>query len=170
MSKPKPRIDLPPRASDNLQRALDPAPDPDILEELSNRAHYRGYAKHKAAPKAFGLAPYTKPRGDSTLCDAHAGFTEAQISVIPRLLQRGIKAGLVASSTRVIWTISDQGWIFEGRITNIEQREYHGYPLRPSEPIAEAVYQRFHAWAAMHGEALDRQAAANCRDLYGFTQ
>lgn len=169
MKKPKPRLDLPPRASDNLQRALDPSPDPKMLEQLSNTAFYRSYAKHKSAPQAFGLPPYTKPRGDSTLCDTHAGFNKEQIGVIPRLLRRGIKAGLIASSTRLIWTISDEGWIFEGRVTNIEQREYHGYPLRPSEPIAEAVYRRFSAWAATHGEAADKQAASNSRDLYGFT-
>ncbi|MEA3642364.1 MAG: hypothetical protein VBE63_20830 [Lamprobacter sp.] len=111
---------------------------------------------------------YTKPRGDSTLCDTHAGFTKDQLSDLTRLLKRGIQAGLIAASTRVIWTISDEGWIFEGRITNAEQHEYHGYPLRPSEPITHAVYQRFLAWAMLHGDAIDQQAAANCRDLYGF--
>ncbi len=168
MKKPKPRIALPPRSSDNLQRALDPAPDPQALEQLSQAARYGGSAKHKAAPQAFGLPPYTKPRGDSTLCDTHAGFTKEHIGDIPRLLRRGIRAGLVAASTRLIWTISDEGWIFEGRITNVDQREYHGYPLRPSEPIAEVVYRRFLAWAQANGDAADLQAAANCRDLYGF--
>lgn len=170
MKKPKSRIALPPRSSDNLRRALDPSPDPRVLEQLSGTARYSGYSKHKAAPQAFGLPSYTKPRDDSTLCDTHAGFTKDQIGSIPRLLRRGIRAGLVASSTRLIWTISDEGWIFEGRITNAEQHEYHGYPLRPSEPIAQAVYNRFQAWAAVNGDTLDRQAVANCRDLYGFKQ
>ena len=58
-------------------------------------ARYSGYSKHKAAPQAFGLPSDTKPRDDSTLCDTHAGFTKDQIGSIPRLLRRGIRAGLV---------------------------------------------------------------------------
>ena len=168
MRKPTSRIDLPPRESDNLKRVLNPSPDPALIKRLCKTARYHGYAKHKAVPLAFGLAPYNKPRGDATLCDEHAGFTKKQIATIPRLLQRGVRAGLIGESPRLIWTVGDDGWIFEGRITNVEQDEYHGYPVRPNEPIAEAVYRRFHAWSMDDGDANDRAAAERCQALYGF--
>ena len=41
--------------------------------------------------------------------------------------------------------------------------EYHGYPVRPSEAIAELVYKRFSAWAIAHGNPQDQQAARACK-------
>jgi hypothetical protein len=90
------------------------------------------------------------------------------MTTIPRLLRRGIRAGLIGASARILWTISDEGWIFECRITNAEQDEYHGYPVRPNEPIADDVYHRFQQWADTHGTAADRAAADRCQALYGF--
>lgn len=168
MKKPPRRIDIPPRDSDNAKRRLHPAPDPALMERLCGAARYAGYAKHKAAPADFGLPPYNKPRGDATLCDGHARFTPSQVSSIPRLLRRGIRAGLIGDSPRIIWTVGDDGWIFEGRITNAEQDEYHGYPVRPTEPIAEPVYRRYAHWAQVRGDEQDREAAARCRAMYGF--
>lgn len=168
MKRPKPRIDIPPRDSDNAKRRLHAAPDVALIERLSGAARYAGYAKHKAAPADFGLAPYDKPRGDATLCDRHAGFTSRQIESIPRLLRRGIQAGLIGDPPRIIWTLGDDGWIFEGRITNPEQHLYHGYPVRPAEPIAEDVYRRYVTWAAVHGNVEDNEAATRCQALYGF--
>ncbi len=168
MKKPKPRIDIPPRTSDNVKRKLHAAPDTALIAELSQTARYAGYSKHKAAPEDFGLEPYRKPRGDATLCDKHASFTSEQIPSIPRLLRRGIRAGLIGESPRVIWTVGDDGWIFEGRITNVEQDEYHGYPVRPTELIAEDVYDRYAQWAEAHGNREDKQAATRCQAMYGF--
>ena len=92
---------------------------------------------------------------------------------VPGLLIRRISAGLIGSRVEdgvpsILWTVSDQGWIFEARITNIGQAEYHGYPVRPSEAIADLAYARFSAWARLHGSDSDWQAAANCQALYGF--
>jgi len=168
MKKPKPRIDIPPRNSDNVKRRLHAAPDAALIARLSGAARYAGYAKHKAAPEAFGLEPHRKPRGDGTLCDRDAGFTPSQVPSIPRLLRRGIQAGLIGESPRIIWTIGDDGWIFEGRITNAEQDEYHGYPVRPTEPIAEAVYRRYLIWAGVYGNLEDKEAASRCQAMYGF--
>jgi len=98
----------------------------------------------------------------------NAGFLPDAAPSIPRLLKRGISAGLIGPSARMLWTVGDDGWIFEARITNSEQSEYHGYPVRQTEAIAEKVYQRFVAWAAAHGGAADQQAATLCQQLYGF--
>ena len=87
---------------------------------------------------------------------------------IPSLVQRGIRAGLIGATQRVIWTVADNGWIYEGRKTNADRSEFHGYPVRESEPIAELVYQRFVAWVDEHGDSSARHAAMSCRQRYGF--
>lgn len=122
--------------------------------------------------RRFGLAPYTKRRGDETLCDKHAGFAPEQMESVAQLLFRGIRAGLIAKSVDfpppIVWCIGDDGWIFEARITNAGQAEYHGYPVRSSEAIACDVFQRYAAWADTHGDQQDREAAMRCQAFYRF--
>jgi hypothetical protein len=171
--KPPKRSDLPARRSDNDKRRLHPAPDRGALDALSVRAEYRGISKHKAKPLRFGLPLHSGPRGDETLCDEHAGFEPSDLEDARRLLVRGFAAGLVGHVERqgiptVVWTVSDHGWIFEARVTNAGKAEYHGYPVRPSEAIAEQVFRRFVTWAQTVGSASDRQAAENCQVLYGI--
>ncbi len=57
--------------------------------------------------------------GEATLWDEHAGFTPAKLRSISRLIERGLRAGLVGPGT-LIWTVGDDGWIFEGKPTNVE--------------------------------------------------
>jgi hypothetical protein len=40
---------------------------------------------------------------------------------------------------KLLWTIDASGWIFELRITNSGQAEYHGYPLLPGDAFARHV-------------------------------
>jgi hypothetical protein len=156
------------RRSDNDKRRLMARPDTSGLIMAAHAVRYAGSGKHKLNPVIFGLEPYRGPDGDRTLCDRDAGFGPADMTAIPALLLRGAKAGLVAPGCRIWWSVADNGWIFEARITNIDQNEYHGYPLLPSEAIAGQVYRRFADWAAEHGADADRQAAQNCKVLYGF--
>jgi hypothetical protein len=169
MKKPPPRPDIPPRSSDNVRRRLlDPVP-PALSSELLAKAHYVGSSKHKRNPSVFGLGPYIGPSGDRTLCDEHAGFSVTHMTGIPALLSRGIHAGLIGQ--RLLWTIADNGWIFEARLTNAETQEYHAYPVRQSEAIARAVFDRYAEWAALPSrDALEVQAASSCRALYGFNK
>lgn len=41
-----------------------------------------------------------------------------------------------------------------------DQAEYHGYPVRSSEPIGESVYLRFAAWAEENGTAADKPSSS----------
>jgi hypothetical protein len=107
------------------------------------------------------------------MCDRDAQFTPADLGRIPALLHRGINAGLVGEiwervAPRTVWSVSDEGRIFEGRITNPDGAEYHGYPVLRGEAIAELVYKRFAAWAQKHGNASDKNAAQRCKKLYRF--
>ena len=63
----------------------------------------------------------------------------------------------------MIWAVADNGWIYEARLTNVGQTEYHGYPVRDSEPIAEPVYRRFAEWAHTSGDQGACLAAENCK-------
>lgn len=174
MKKPSVRPNIPPRTSDNHKRKLHPNPESAINELLKIKICYGGSAKHKANPAIFGLDNHGKTPGDATLCDAHAGFQPKNMSEIPRLLQRGVSSGLIGDVMttqgipHIIWTVGDDGWIFEGRLTNPEQTEYHGYPVRPTEPIAEHVYHRFTEWASTSGNRIDQEAAQRCFAMYGF--
>ena len=70
---------------------------------------------------------------------------------IPALIERGIRAGLIGHTARLLWTVADDGWIFEARETNRETAEYHGYPVLPEESIGHLVFDRFVNWAEAHG-------------------
>lgn len=174
MKRPTPR-NLPLRESDNDGRRLHATPPWEVLERLLQLAQYHGVSKHKANPRAFGLPPYNKKPGDETFCDRHANFRPDQAKDIPILLRRGIRAGLIGKLMvqgvpTILWTVADDGWIFEARVTNSGQADYHGYPVRPSEAIAEIVYRRFTQWARQNGTEQERLAADNCRALYGFRE
>lgn len=177
MKKPSVRPNIPPRTSDNHKRKLHPNPDPALIMNVNQKIRYGGSAKHKANPAIFGLTSHGRVSGDATLCDAHAGFHPKNMSDIPRLLQRGIKAGLIGDNNasiqgmpQIVWTVGDDGWIFEGRLTNPEQTEYHGYPVRPTEPIAIQVYRRYSEWASRAGDSIDQEASERCSSMYGFTR
>ena len=168
MKKPIKRPDLPPRRSDNEKRRLDPDPDPDPdrIALLSSTIRYRGSPKHKRYPHLFGLEMFNGKRGDATLCDEHAGFSPQDMETIPEMIERGLRAGLVGK--RMIWTVANNGQIFEARLTNSNTNEYHGYPVRSFEAIAESVYRRFAEWAAANGNSSDRNAVEACLVMYEF--
>jgi hypothetical protein len=165
MKKPVRRTDIPPRNSDNNKRRLAADVTPAVIERLIATVNYEGSPKHKRNPHLFALEPYNGARGDATLCDDHAQFQPQDIARIPDLILRGLSAGLIGTN---LWTVDDGGWIYEARLTNVDQAQYHAYPVRPGEAIAQPVYQRFNQWAQAHGSAADKQAAQNCADLYGF--
>ena len=62
-------------------------------------------------------------------------------------MKRGILAGLIGENDRkgdptLLWTIDDDGWIYEGRITTPTRAIYHGYPLLPSDAFTRKVIER----------------------------
>jgi hypothetical protein len=167
MKKPNPRPSgLPRRLSDNNKRRLRDLPIPNT-DELRSKIRYVGSSKHKANPHLFGLPPYIGARGDATLCDAHSGFSPTDMQSVPDMLNRGIRAGLIGENGE-LWTLSDSGWIFECRLTNTAQWEYHGYPVRGSDAMAELVFQRFASWTRANGDSRDEGRVRQCRALYGF--
>lgn len=116
-------------------------------EDLIGRARYGAYAKHKFNPTAYKLTPYAGSDVERTYCDAHSRFGKDDMARIPALLARGVMLGLwseqVSDNTPdLLWTIDDTGWIFELRITNSGQSEYHGYPVLTGDAFARHVLNR----------------------------
>jgi hypothetical protein len=114
---------------------------------LCERVSYGPYAKHKYNPTAYGLTPYAGQDTERTYCDAHANFGKLDFGRIPTLLARGVMLGLWSDQNddgipRLLWTIDDSGWIFELRITNVGQAQYHGYPILKSDAFARQVLVR----------------------------
>jgi hypothetical protein len=156
---------LPPRRSDNEKRKLYVNITALDVQVRYGTVSYKGSSKHKQNPHLFGLEPFRGRRGDRTLCDKHAGFSPEDMVRVPLLLQRALCARLVGSH---MWTVDDNGWIYELAVTNPTSNEHHGYPLRPSEAIAETVFRHFQSWALENGSENDKAAASACRERYGF--
>ena len=89
---------------------------------------------------------------------------------VPALIPRGIRAGLIGHTHRIIWTVADDGRIFEARETNRATAEFHGYPVLSTEAIARIVFNRFSDWIQQHGTSVERSARGSCRLRYAFRQ
>jgi hypothetical protein len=115
--------------------------------DLSERVTYGCYSKHKFNPTAYKLSPYAGQDEERTYCDGHARFGKGDLERIPALLVRGVMLGLWSAQANgdapsLLWTIDESGWIFELRITNPGQAQYHGYPVLPSDAFARHVLVR----------------------------
>lgn len=150
------------RSSDNAKRRLcEPALNEEARAALASRARFQGSAKHKLQPLAFGLRP--APRNeDTTYCDGHSDFQPSDMTRAEMLLQRGILAGLTGRVEKhgdptLLWTVDDNGWIYECRITTPSRAIYHGYPLLLADAFAKMVIARFEKWAhnQQNAELLD---------------
>lgn len=145
--RPAPRVVVQ-RSRNNANRRL-VATLPTIASrvELSARVTYGAYSKHKYNPTAYKLRPYAGQDEERTYCDAHAKFGKENLNQIPALLVRGVMLGLWSDQNNgdapsLLWTIDENGWIFELRITNPGQLQYHGYPVLPGDAFARHVLAR----------------------------
>ena len=121
------------------------------LAVLAGRVRYAPYAKRKLAPRAFGLEPTAGIPEDTSFCDGHAGWQPADGARLPDLMSRGVRAGLVSDQWRLgdpalLWSVDDDGWIFEARLTVAGQALYHGYPMLPRDAMAPKVIARYAEW------------------------
>lgn len=146
------------RSRNNANRRLIATlPTTALRAELSARVTYGAYSKHKFHPGAYKLRPYAGQDEERTYCDAHACFGKKDCIRIPTLLVRGVMLGLWSDhndgdAPTLLWTVDESGWIFELRITNAGQAQYHGYPVLPGDAFARHVLVRARAVAFAEGE------------------
>lgn len=144
------------RASPNDPRRLSEAmPSPAERAALAARATFDPYSKHKRNPGAYGLKGYEGEDEDPSYCDEHANFQPADMVRAPALLKRGIDAGLFGKTLKkgdpgLLWTVDDNGWIYEAQITNPGYALYHAYPVLPNEAIARKVLMRYTDFVNQH--------------------
>lgn len=137
------------RSAPNDPRRLSKAvPSPKIRTALAANASFAPYSKHKRNPGAYKLKAYEGEDEDPTFCDEHAGFLPTDIPRAPGLLIRGINAGLFNNKSKkgdpgLLWTVDDNGWIYEAQVTNPGYAVYHAYPVLPNEAIARKVILRY---------------------------
>ncbi len=155
--KPAPRIVVR-RSRNNAKRSLTASlPSAESRVELLERATYGPYSKHKFNPTAYKLSPYAGQDEERTYCDAHAGFGKDSFERIPKLIERGVRLGLWSDQNdgdnpSLLWTLDESGWIFELRITNSGQAQYHGYPILRGDAFARCVLVRARTVAYAEGE------------------
>ncbi len=169
--RPTPRVVIE-RSSDNPKRALRAGKlSAAERKALGRRVRYEGYAKHKWEPRRFGLEPIPEPSEDRTFCDAHAKFRPTDMRRVVALLRRGVQASLVSDKDRqgdpaMIWTIADDGWIFEARLTLAGQALYHAYPLLPGDAFAHKVIEAFADYVYAGAGSAHHAALANAQERY----
>lgn len=166
MARPRTRDRFPPRQDAKRKRWLNENATVEEAEARFAGIRYGGSQKHKERPHRFRLSPSSGfPPPDATLCDRDAGFTSQDMCRIPALLDRARRARLIGN---LIWSVDDNGWVYELQMTNAGQNEHHGYPLRANDPFVEKVFRLFVAWARDDGKDSDRRAAEACRDRYAI--
>jgi hypothetical protein len=169
--KPNERFVVARSSNNEKRRVCEPVPTDAWLPALANRATFEGYSKHKLRPRAFGLEPFTGEREDATYCDGHAQFAPADMARAPNLLRRGILAGLVGHNLAqgdptLVWSIDDNGWIYEARVTIPSRAVYHGYPVLQSEAIARPVIARYIEYVYDRGMAALVPSAQQLQERY----
>ncbi|CAE6768170.1 hypothetical protein R69619_03714 [Paraburkholderia nemoris] len=163
--KPASRIVMQ-RSRNNPNRRLTATlPTAESRTKLSALVTYGAYSKHKYNPTAYRLTPYAGQDVERTYCDAHANFGKDDFNRIPILLTRGVMLGLWSDQNdgdapSLLWTIDESGWIFELRITNAGQTQYHGYPVLPGDAFARHVLVRAREVAFSEGKFSANQDAS----------
>jgi len=145
--KPPPRVVVERSRNNANRRLIATLPDLMSRQTLSAQVKYGAYAKHKYNPTAYKLKPYAGQDEERTYCDAHAKFGKENHHRIPALLIRGVMLGLWSAQNNqnapsLLWTPDESGWIFELRMTNPGQLQYHGYPVLPGDAFARHVLLR----------------------------
>lgn len=146
--KPPSRRVMARSASNDARRLVEPAPPVGARNALMAKATLGPYSKHKKNPHAYGLKSYTGADEDPSYCDEHAGFGPEDMPRAKGLLDRGIDAGLFGGAPKkgdpgLLWSVDDNGWIYEAQVTNPGYSVYHAYPVLPGEAIARKVLLRY---------------------------
>jgi hypothetical protein len=120
---------------------------------LRARAVYEGSPHHKRNPGDFGLTPPAAPRLDKTLCDEAGIFERARAAdLFARAIDRGVVSEAnVGGFPKQMWVVDEHGRVFEVMLGGSQPGRFHGYPIRKSDPLHDAIVA---AWGD-NGDAPD---------------
>jgi len=131
----------------NSKRRLRKQTDVDlaVCAELASKVSYGGNPEHKKNPGDFGLVPPSGPRAGKSLCDEAQIFSRKEAL---KYLKQGLERGLISDRHKGlwpqnVWAVTGDGIPLEAQLENPENGSYHGYPMPPSDPMAEEV---LHQW------------------------
>lgn len=132
-----------PRSGNNPKRRV-AAPDSitaELLDRLQKNAKYVGSGHHKRNPVDYGF-DRSSPRPTKSLCDANRSIRKDEASA---LLRRGLEKKMVSAMKesdefpKYIWSVSDQGEVFEAKTHANTPGEYHGYPLENDDDLRDYI-------------------------------
>ena len=115
------------RTPHRSRRDLAKVGSPEELDALASKARYR--------PSTYHQENITGWRPDKSKCPAAIDATVAKA-----LLLAGIRKSMFSSQRRqgwprAVWAVCG-GVVYEARLANDVQGEYHGYPLPDGDPFA----------------------------------
>lgn len=116
-----------------------------LCADLVGRVSYGGNPEHKKNPGDFGLNPPSGPRAGKSLCDEANVFSRR---LALDYLKQGLAKGLISDRCKGewpqnIWSVTAEGVPLEAQLENPERGSYHGYPMPPSDPLAEEILTRW---------------------------
>lgn len=116
-----------------------------LCADLVQRVIYGGNPEHKKNPGDFGLVPPSGPRPGKSLCDEAHVFSRKQAL---NYLKQGLAKGLISDRSKGvwpqnIWAVTESGVPLEAQLENPEIGSYHGYPMPPSDPLADEILMQW---------------------------
>lgn len=112
----------------------------EALAELAVKVRYVGSGHHKRYPADYGF-DRTNPVPTKSLCDLNAPvmLTEAQNWLVSGVLQALISKPSDDGFPKFIWTVANDGRVFEAKTHPATPGQYHGYPLEDEDDMKAHV-------------------------------
>jgi hypothetical protein len=112
---------------------------------LAARASYGGNPEHKRSPGDYGLIPPASPRPGKTLCDGTRNIPKEEAT---DLLVGGLLKGMCSQCNsetfpKNIWSVSENGEVFEAQLENQVEGIYHGYPVPNDDDFINVIQKEW---------------------------
>lgn len=112
----------------------------DEKKRLERDVRYIGSANHKLHPAAYGF-PRPEPRPNKSVCDMERDILLPEAK---QLVARGIQYDMFSELQadgfpKFIWSVSENGEVFEAKTDRNGTGEYHGYPLEDEDAMYKYV-------------------------------
>ena len=120
------------RSSNNPKRRVVPAElvSSADVERLEKTACYVGSGHHKRNPADYGFAR-TNPRPTKSICDmtGRVLLSSARALMLAGIKRKMMSAILEDGFPKFIWSVADDGSVYESKTHPNTSGQYHGYPL-----------------------------------------